>query len=199
MSFAFGRFLYKKGRLDFLSMLHIVCSYFLQKIGLLSLYKLHRVAFKAIFFKKQKSEIEAQVQEFLASYKECLFRDELIENVKAAQARGELLWIQSSSPDCLVIPIATHFTISHVTASTYCVDATGAYSHVGTIVDGEMKKEKLLAYTSSHAIALKEVIAYSDSILDLPLLAAVGTPICVCPDKKLYKHAVKHSWSILHL
>lgn len=38
---------------------------------------------------------------------------------------------------------------------------------------------------------------YGDSIDDLPVLAIIGNPVCVNPDKKLLKQAKKEGWEIL--
>lgn len=46
---------------------------------------------------------------------------------------------------------------------------------------------------------LKHAKAYSDSISDLPMLEAVGTPIAVNPDRKLRRVALQRGWTILNL
>ena len=47
-------------------------------------------------------------------------------------------------------------------------------------------------------IDLAESFAYSDSIYDLPLLSAVGSPAAVNPDPRLTVYAVARGWPIVH-
>jgi hypothetical protein len=44
---------------------------------------------------------------------------------------------------------------------------------------------------------LADCFAYSDSITDLPMLAAVGHPTAVNPDRGLRKAAVERGWPVL--
>jgi phosphoserine phosphatase len=37
---------------------------------------------------------------------------------------------------------------------------------------------------------------YADSIADLPVFESVGFPVCVTPEKKLEKIALKRRWKI---
>ena len=43
---------------------------------------------------------------------------------------------------------------------------------------------------------LHEAVFYSDSITDLPLLEQVGTPVAVCPDRRLRGVARARGWRI---
>ena len=47
-------------------------------------------------------------------------------------------------------------------------------------------------------VDLAESFAYSDSIYDLPLLSAVGSPAAVNPDPRLTVYAVARGWPIVH-
>jgi hypothetical protein len=44
---------------------------------------------------------------------------------------------------------------------------------------------------------LADCYAYSDSVSDVPLLAAVGHPSAVNPDKGMRREAIEHGWQIL--
>lgn len=198
VSFLFGRTLYKRARLSFFTMLHVVFVYFLQKIGIKSMQRLHEVAFRKIFYGKKASELDSEIKTFLEQ-SETLFRVPLLHALRDAQGSGHLVWIQSSSPFCLVAPIATILGIEKVTATEYIVDSTGVYVELGVVVDGEYKKKELVYFLEKNNIKAADVVAYSDSILDLPLLEMVGQPIVVCPDAKLKAQAQMRSWQILDL
>ena len=44
--------------------------------------------------------------------------------------------------------------------------------------------------------SLEAATFYSDSITDLPLLERVGTPVAVCPDRRLSRVATRRGWRI---
>jgi phosphoserine phosphatase len=198
VSFLFGRALYKRARLSFFTMIWLVSVYYLHKIGILPVRSLHKAAFKKIFHGKGAAELEVDIKMFF-EHEQALYRLPLVVALQNAQGMGQIVWIQSSSPYCLVAPIAQFFGIQMVTATQYMVDSAGTYSELGDVVDGEYKKKELVYFLEKNNIKAAEVVAYSDSILDLPLLETVGRPIVVCPDAKLKAVAHMRSWQILDL
>jgi phosphoserine phosphatase len=46
-------------------------------------------------------------------------------------------------------------------------------------------------------IDLEKSFAYADSIIDIPILDAVGHPVAVGPDAKLLEVAKKNCWQII--
>ena len=46
-------------------------------------------------------------------------------------------------------------------------------------------------------INAEKIIAYSDSMWDLPLLESADFPVAVCPDKKLKKLSLARGWEII--
>jgi HAD superfamily hydrolase (TIGR01490 family) len=67
----------------------------------------------------------------------------------------------------------------------------------GRICFGNEKLNRMTGYCTSGNIDLADVWFYSDSISDLPVLSAVGHPVCVNPDRKLRSVAGRKSWKIL--
>ena len=61
---------------------------------------------------------------------------------------------------------------------------------------GAGKLVKLEAYAARHGFPLDEVWFYTDSAADLPLLLAVGHPICVAPDPRLKSAARRRGWPV---
>jgi phosphoserine phosphatase len=49
------------------------------------------------------------------------------------------------------------------------------------------------------ASSLARATFYSDSINDLPLLCAVGTPVVVDPDPRLQAEALRRDWPVMSL
>jgi HAD superfamily hydrolase (TIGR01490 family) len=63
---------------------------------------------------------------------------------------------------------------------------------------GEEKKIRLNEYCEKNNTNTSDAWYYADSISDLPALGIVGNAICVNPDKKLKKTALKRDWKILN-
>ncbi len=59
---------------------------------------------------------------------------------------------------------------------------------------GEGKLQKLYDYANNQNLDLKNCYVYSDSIVDLSSLEAVGNPVVVNPDRFLKKEAKKRKW-----
>jgi HAD superfamily hydrolase (TIGR01490 family) len=59
------------------------------------------------------------------------------------------------------------------------------------------KAIRLMAYCEKHKLSPLDSWYYGDSISDLPALSKVGHPVCVNPDTRLRKIAIKKDWKIL--
>lgn len=64
----------------------------------------------------------------------------------------------------------------------------------GTPNFGQGKLTRLQAFAGRHGIALEDVWFYTDSAADLPLMLAVGHPVCIAPDPRLAREARKRGW-----
>jgi HAD superfamily hydrolase (TIGR01490 family) len=68
---------------------------------------------------------------------------------------------------------------------------------VGEALHGKAKRKAVKQLAKERRISLKKSFAYSDSHNDLPMLTAVGNPVCVNPDAILRIHAKAADWKIL--
>ncbi len=193
VSFAFSKFLYKRGKIALRQMLSLIGVYIGHTLGLFSIEYVHSFAFRIICKNESVQKISSLIDQFLKEALPTLLRPQLVSRLLEAKARGSDVWLLSSSPDCIVEPIAAHLGIKTVEATRYQVK-DGRYAGIGSIVTGKEKK-KFLEFHKG--FSREEVIAYSDSVHDLPLLEAVGTPIVVCPDRVLKKVAQARRWQIL--
>ena len=66
----------------------------------------------------------------------------------------------------------------------------------GKMCYGKEKLARVEAYCRDNKFNLKNAYYYADSIADLSVLDAVGHPVCINPDKWLYKVARHKSWII---
>lgn len=189
VSFAFSKFLYKKGRLSPFKMFSLIFISLLFRFGLVSVERVHKIAFDYIMRGKRVEDIASQIALFLQN---CPFRPYLIELLRKAQSDNNAVWLLSSSPDCLVKQIAASLGIDTTLATSYLVE-DGRYIDIDQIVTGETK----YTFLQNANIKKENITAYSDSIQDLKLLESVGCPIAVCPDPALKKVAFTRNWQIL--
>ena len=174
-------------------MLALVGIYLAHMCGLYSVKKVHQYGFKAILKGKSSRDVRQNIDSFLKHNLSSLFRPYLLEKLAIAQKQGAYVVLLSSSPDCIVEPIARHLGIPITMATSYTMQGA-QYLEIAHIVTGKSKQQFVQDFKKNHDVT--EVIAYSDSIQDLLLLESVDTPIVICPDKKLQKLAQKKGWEI---
>ncbi|MGH7776849.1 MAG: HAD family hydrolase, partial [Candidatus Dormibacterales bacterium] len=61
---------------------------------------------------------------------------------------------------------------------------------------GEARSALLAAYASARGLDLEASFAYADSISDLPMMEAVGTPVAVNPDARLSAVSGQRGWRV---
>lgn len=123
--------------------------------------------------------------------------EEAVELIEAHQAAGRDVVIVSTSGAEVVEPIGAMLGADKVIA-TRMVVADGKYT--GEIEDyayGPYKATAILALAEAEGYDLANSYAYSDSVTDEPMLAAVGHPFAVNPDKALRRLAVARDWTVL--
>lgn len=105
--------------------------------------------------------------------------------------------ILSSSPDFLVESIAKRLNIPYWIGTCYRVDQEGQICEIAQVVDGEYKAEFLHQLMRRYQLNKEQVTAYSDSLLDLPMMNVAGVKVGVNPGRLFYSHCKKHHWNII--
>ncbi|MEX2549692.1 MAG: HAD family hydrolase [Nitriliruptoraceae bacterium] len=122
---------------------------------------------------------------------------EALDLIAAHRRAGRDVWIISSSGEEIVEPFSEYLGVTNVIATRSGIDEEGRY-------DGTLE---FYAYAAAKATAIRQVaeargydlsrcFAYSDSITDLPMLAVVGHPTAVNPDKELRAAAEAMDWPV---
>jgi HAD superfamily hydrolase (TIGR01490 family) len=105
--------------------------------------------------------------------------------------------IVSASGAELVEPIATVLGADHVISSRMAV-ADGRYTgEIDFYAYGEEKAAAVRELAQTRGYDLERCYAYSDSVTDAPMLAAVGHGFAVNPDRTLRRLATENGWGIL--
>lgn len=196
-SFHFGIYLYQQNVLPFGRMLSLVSCYLLFKAGFLSIKKLHEATFKRFFSGLSAFVIDYHATQFISQKLQHLLFLPAFQKLQEAKEAGGYTAILSSSPDFLVKKIADQWSVDIWDATVYQKNACHQFSHIVQFMEGETKADTLRQLMEKLQICKNEVIAYSDSYLDLPFLHAAGQPIGVKPDRRLRAICLQNHWPII--
>jgi HAD superfamily hydrolase (TIGR01490 family) len=110
---------------------------------------------------------------------------------------GRPVYLVSSSPEEVVLPIGRLLGVDGVIATRSKVDGGGRYvGELDFYCYGPHKVTALQKLAADNGLDLAESWAYSDSITDLPMLEAVGHPVAANPDRDLRRIAAQRGWTI---
>ena len=113
---------------------------------------------------------------------------------------GETIVIITATNRFITAPIARLFGVEHLLATEPEVSGgrfTGRVSGPPCSRGGKVAHAQ--RWVESHGARLSEACFYTDSIMDLPLMEAVGSPRAVDPDECLRAVAQQRGWPILTL
>ncbi|MBV9891801.1 MAG: HAD-IB family hydrolase, partial [Rhizobacter sp.] len=117
---------------------------------------------------------------------------------------GDRLVLTTATNRFLTTPIAALLGIDELIATELDVAANGEFSGrtAGLVNMQAGKVARIAAWLDENGLprtAIAGATFYSDSINDLPLLEAVGTPVVVDPDDRLRGEAARRGWRIVRL
>jgi HAD superfamily hydrolase (TIGR01490 family) len=141
--------------------------------------------------------VRAIVRDTLTNTVEPLVYSEAVTLIEEHRAKGHDVVIVSASGADVVEPIGEMLGADHVIATLLEIvegHYTGQIEYYA-YADEKARAVKELAQERGYDLA--ECYAYSDSVTDVPMLAAVGHPYAVNPDKDLRKHAASQEWPVL--
>lgn len=144
------------------------------------------------------SLFEWSANTYLADY----YREDVVAELRQLKASGTHVVLVSSIFERFAEKIAARVGADKGIGSTLAFEggkATGKI--VGQSCAGAEKvalSQQYLASQQIHADLKENGAAYSDSISDRPMLAAVKQATAVYPDKQLKSEAEKHGWRILN-
>ena len=120
--------------------------------------------------------------------------------IEQHQAAGRPVVLATTTPYHLIKPLADRLGFDDVIATRYSINEQGRFdgSISGNFVWSRGKLAAVKEWAARSDVDLAESFAYSDSIYDLPLLSAVGSPAAVNPDPRLTLYAVARGWPIVH-
>ena len=117
------------------------------------------------------------------------------------RAAGRRIVLATTTPYDMVKPLADLLELDGVVATQYSVDDDGRYDGTltGPFVWSAGKLAAVRTWAQENDVDLAQSYAYSDSVYDTPLLAAVGHPFAVNPDSRLAVMAAARRWPTIDL
>jgi HAD superfamily hydrolase (TIGR01490 family) len=122
---------------------------------------------------------------------------EAVALIDEHHAAGRDVVIVSASGGELVEPIAAMLGADEVIATRMVVEDGRYTGAVAFYAYGENKAAAVRDLAAARGYALDDSYAYSDSATDVPMLAAVGHPVAVNPDRALRREAAARGWPVL--
>lgn len=117
--------------------------------------------------------------------------------IEGHQAAGRDVVLVSTSAEDMVRPIGELLGVTDVIATRMAVDDGRFTGEVEFYAAGPNKVVGVRQLAEERGYDLADCYAYSDSVSDVPLLATVGHPTAVNPDRALRRVALERGWPIL--
>ncbi len=144
-----------------------------------------------------RDQVRQIARDAIADVIEPIVYDEALALIDEHRAAGRPVYLVSASPEEIVEPLGEHLGVDGCLATRSEVDADGRYTgRVERYCYGPAKVEAMKALAAELGLDMAASYAYSDSATDEPMLAAVGHPVAVNPDKELLKIARERDWDV---
>ncbi len=163
-----------------------------------------RVAFNEMLFSGYAGIQRDRLLEFAEEHFEKVLEPNIFpgayELIEAGRKKGLRQIIISGSLDMMVAPLARKLGFDDVIANRLEFKnhvATGTLER--PILAGANKARFIQEYAQKHDIDLLESYGFSDSYSDYPMLAVLGRPAAVNPDRRLKRSARSFDWPVLDL
>jgi HAD superfamily hydrolase (TIGR01490 family) len=146
-----------------------------------------------------QSEITEIVRHTIGDVIEPIVYEEALDRIRSHQRWGHRVFIVSASPEEVVAPIARMLEVDEAIATRAELDEHGRYSgRTERYVYADEKVVAMREVAARDGFDLEHSWAYSDSATDIPMLAAVGHPVAVNPDRELARAARERGWMVEH-
>ncbi len=143
------------------------------------------------------AQVKSIVDETLHDIVTPLVFAEAADLIAAHKLCGRDVVVVSASGEEIVAPIARALGATHAMATRMVVEDGKYTGEVAFYCYGDGKVQAIRELADQEGYPLEHCYAYSDSITDLPMLAVVGHPSVVNPDRGLRKEAIERGWPVL--
>jgi HAD superfamily hydrolase (TIGR01490 family) len=140
----------------------------------------------------------ATLEPWFHDYVKQHIRSDARTSVERHRAAGDVIVIVTAATRFAATPLARELGIPYLVCTELEQRENGFLTGrlAGPVCYGDGKVERTRCLLAELGGSLAQATFYSDSITDLPLLESVGTPVAVCPDRRLSKVAASRGWRI---
>lgn len=135
-------------------------------------------------------------ENFEAFFKSRIYAD-AVKQIQWHREQGHKIVLVTGGADFVVKPLADWTGADLIAGRLEEMDGKFTGRLIGEPLIGDGKAKAVLAYADEHKIDLTKSYAYGDSKSDAPMLACVGNPVAVNPDRRLRQIAIKRGWKIV--
>lgn len=195
-SLRFGFYLKKQGVITTPKLFQLFFHYLRHKLFKMSVSELH---FRSLSLIEGCSldQIKKLSKEFVKKFDPSLINQEVLQCLKQAIHDHHYVIIASNSPSFLVDAFAEKFGAMRAIGVDVPLNENCQLNGEMPVQDGPWKRDRVITEIEKLSIPANRVVAYSDSMLDYPLLKAVGRAIAVNPDRLLRKESLRNGWKII--
>ena len=166
--------------------------------------QLDRRAFNEMLFRLYEGQLEYRLLEYADEHFEKVLRPNIFPGayglIEAGRKKGLRQILISGNLDFMVAPLAKHLGLDDLITNHLEFKkgvATGKLTP--PVLAGATKARFIQEYARDHGIDLLESHGFSDSYSDYPMLAVLGRPAAVNPDRRLRQAARSFDWPVLDL
>ncbi len=164
--------------------------------------RLSRALFNELLYAGYRGAFADRLAELAEEHFEEVLRPNIFpgvyELVDSARKKGLRQVIVSGSLDVLVAPLARHLGMDDFICNRLEMkDGVATGKLIKPVVAGAVKARLLQEYARTFGVDLLDSYGYSDSYSDYAMLAVVGRPAAVNPDRQLRRAATELEWPIL--
>lgn len=161
-----------------------------------------RKIFNEVFYRRYRGMPEDRLHILAGDMFEQVIRPTIFEQayamIRQSRQAGYRQVLVTGALDILAAPVAKHLGMdAYVANELEIVDGvcTGRIKH--PLLAGPTKAAWMRRYAQTHDLDLDQCFAYADSMSDFPMLAVVGKPAVINPDRRLRLQAKSFDWPIL--
>lgn len=144
------------------------------------------------------AQIDAEASRFVREEVSQRLVSRAVDRLSGHVAAGDKVILLSGTLDCVAAAIAEQLGAADCIGTT-CKTAGGVFGKEPPLRHpfAASKRELVDDLCERYGVPLSAVTAYGDSWHDAHLLEAVGVPVAVNPDKRLYRAAREKGWEVL--
>ena len=119
-----------------------------------------------------------------------------VRRIREHKRAGHRVLLLTGALDVVVEPLAELLEVELDCAHLLTQDGRLTGDLAAAPAAGEARAAMLEDHAATHGLDLRASFAYADALSDLPMLEAVGTPVCVNPDARLSRLAGQRGWRV---